>query len=120
MNRQWIVFAFHFSSCSASREEGLLRTVGPLPALAIVPGLWFGTKDNEAFKAAAHLSSFGVMQLVIMGEGSSAAPQAITTAHFLLANGRSRKRKLTQWRFHETKSTAFESLLSQDDVLPTF
>lgn len=55
-----------------------------------------------------------------MGEGSSAAPQAIPTAHFLPANGRRRKRKLTRWRFHEAASTAFKSLLFQDDVLPTY
>lgn len=50
MNRQWIVFAFHFSSCSASREEGLLRTVGPLPALALSLAFGLGQRTMKPLK----------------------------------------------------------------------
>ena len=48
-----------------------MRTVSRLPALPIVPGLSFGTKDTEGFQLPGldHLSSLGVVEPVIMGEG---------------------------------------------------
>lgn len=48
-----------------------MRTVGWLPALPIVPGLSFGTKDTEGFQLPGldHLSSLGAVEPVIVGQG---------------------------------------------------